>query len=185
MLSPRIQLNVKARRGKNHVHFSHSVIAPGRAFYFCPCRRIGPSLIATLLGVLFLPGCFTYTDCGSAEQWPKMETNKLCQLYGQQYPTFGTAFFVYMVKPGYPCRKPQIRTELEKRKTFTQSEWQNIDQHVIRIGMSKLSVLTSWGKPRDINRTVHVSVTHEQWVYGEHGRPYVYFENDILTSWQD
>jgi len=60
MLSPRIQLNVKARRGKNHVHFSHSVIAPGRAFYFCPCRRIGPSLIATLLGFfLFFLGCQT------------------------------------------------------------------------------------------------------------------------------
>ncbi|MDD5108867.1 MAG: hypothetical protein PHC29_05095 [Candidatus Omnitrophica bacterium] len=52
----------------------------------------------------------------------------------------------------------------------------------IRIGMAKEEVLLSWGKPGDINRTVTQYSTHEQWVYS---KQYLYFENGILTTWQD
>lgn len=52
----------------------------------------------------------------------------------------------------------------------------------IRIGMNREEVKLTWGKPNDINRTVTQSVTHEQWVYGS---KYLYFDNGILTSWQD
>lgn len=52
----------------------------------------------------------------------------------------------------------------------------------IRIGMIKEEVELSWGKPGDIHRTVTQYSTHEQWIYGDH---YLYFEDGVLTSWQD
>ena len=60
-------------------------------------------------------------------------------------------------------------------------------QNIIRagkiiLGMNKDAVKLSWGEPDDINRTVFPGNVHEQWVYP--GR-YLYFENGILTSFQD
>jgi hypothetical protein len=40
----------------------------------------------------------------------------------------------------------------------------------------------SWGKPEAINRTVVSGLVHEQWVFGS---TYLYFENGILTAFQD
>ena len=52
------------------------------------------------------------------------------------------------------------------------------------LGMTKEQVeSSSWGKPKDINRTVSTYGSREQWVYGS-GR-YLYFEDGILTSFQD
>jgi len=66
----------------------------------------------------------------------------------------------------------------------------------IVIGMTTDQVRASWGKPHDVNRTVGSWGVHEQWVYGHEeyygagvsgftGDYYLYFENDLLTSWQD
>jgi len=52
----------------------------------------------------------------------------------------------------------------------------------ICLGMTAEQVRVSWGNPYDINRTVGSWGSHEQWVYGE---KYLYFDNGILTSWQD
>ena len=54
-----------------------------------------------------------------------------------------------------------------------------------RIGMSAKTVRekTKFGPPNDINRTVGKWGVHEQWVYGN--GVYLYFENGILTSFQD
>lgn len=54
----------------------------------------------------------------------------------------------------------------------------------ISLGMTKEQVIASWGKPDDINRSVGSWGVHEQWVYGNPYRNYLYFENGILTSWQ-
>ncbi len=54
---------------------------------------------------------------------------------------------------------------------------------IIRIGMNKEEVVASWGQPKDINRTVTSLSGHEQWVYDDND--YLYFEDGILTSWQD
>lgn len=54
----------------------------------------------------------------------------------------------------------------------------------VRIGMSQEEVISSMGgKPYDINRTVSSYGTHEQWCYK--GGVYLYFDNGVLTSWQD
>ena len=57
-----------------------------------------------------------------------------------------------------------------------------IKEKKVFIGMTKEQVLASWRKPEDINRSVGMWGVHEQWIYGE---TYLYFENDILTSFQD
>ena len=59
-----------------------------------------------------------------------------------------------------------------------------IDNNVIAIGMTKEMVISSFGKPDDINRTVTQYGINEQWVY-ESRDMYLYFEEGILTSWQD
>ncbi|MTI89553.1 MAG: hypothetical protein FH748_16485 [Balneolaceae bacterium] len=63
---------------------------------------------------------------------------------------------------------------------------QDILNGSIRIGMSKDMVRASWGRPNDVNRTVNAHSTREQWVYGSIStRRYVYFEDGIMTSFQD
>lgn len=52
------------------------------------------------------------------------------------------------------------------------------------LGMTYDEVKASlWGEPIDINRTVTVYGSYEQWVYGN--GQYLYFEDGILTSFQD
>ena len=41
----------------------------------------------------------------------------------------------------------------------------------------------SWGKPKEINKTITGNVKHEQWVYGSGS--YLYFDNGILRSIQN
>ncbi|MDJ0331128.1 hypothetical protein [Planococcus sp. S3-L1] len=52
------------------------------------------------------------------------------------------------------------------------------------IGMTKEEVeASSWGKPQSVNRTVTATTTREQWVYPNY--KYLYFENGVMTSFQD
>ena len=56
----------------------------------------------------------------------------------------------------------------------------------IQVGMTAEEVLLSWGKPAHKNRTVSAYSTNEQWIYGLNLRDnYLYFDNGVLTSWQD
>lgn len=52
------------------------------------------------------------------------------------------------------------------------------------IGMSKTQVEQStWGKPKDINKTTTKYGVSEQWVYS--GNRYIYFDNGIVTAIQE
>lgn len=55
------------------------------------------------------------------------------------------------------------------------------------IGMTDTWAVISIGNPRDINKTVTANKNHEQWVYGDvlYGANYLYFEDGILTSYQE
>ncbi|MFZ2339684.1 MAG: hypothetical protein WAW07_08195, partial [Bacteroidales bacterium] len=53
----------------------------------------------------------------------------------------------------------------------------------IWLGMTDKMAKDSWGDPEEINRTIGSWGVHEQWVY--YRDVYLYFENGILTSWQD
>jgi hypothetical protein len=53
----------------------------------------------------------------------------------------------------------------------------------IEIGMTAEQVQASWGDPpAGVNSTVTANGKFEQWVYGNH---YLYFENGILTAFQE
>ncbi len=56
----------------------------------------------------------------------------------------------------------------------------------LQVGMTAEQAMASWGHHGNrINRSVGSWGVHEQWIYGEYARSYLYFENGILTSWQD
>jgi len=56
----------------------------------------------------------------------------------------------------------------------------------IVLGMTQTMVQASWGPPSDINRSVGPWGVHEQWVYGDFPySQYLYFENGVLSSWQE
>jgi hypothetical protein len=59
---------------------------------------------------------------------------------------------------------------------------QAITEGNLVLGMSAIEARASWGAPEKVNRTVSMHGVHEQWIYGN---TYVYFEDGILTSWQD
>jgi hypothetical protein len=52
----------------------------------------------------------------------------------------------------------------------------------IRLGMTREQVRAAWGKPDDIHRTVTAYAVREQWIYGS---LYVYFDDGVVTAWQD
>lgn len=57
-----------------------------------------------------------------------------------------------------------------------------IKNQKVQRGMTDEQVLLSWGKPQKNNRSVGSYGVHEQWLYGNN--QYLYFENNILTSFQ-
>jgi hypothetical protein len=111
-----------------------------------------------------------------------------------------TAWFVLSVQIPAIETDARVRAQLkadavaaEQAKQAAQHPswpWSVINQHQIQLGMTGDMVKASWGEPDDINRSVGSWGVHEQWVYGcyyEWCNPpqYLYFENGILTSWQD
>lgn len=68
-------------------------------------------------------------------------------------------------------------------KKYGKVNGKKIYEGKVWIGATKAMVIDSWGKPKDINRSVGSWGVHEQWVYSNGN--YLYIENGILTSWQD
>jgi len=93
-------------------------------------------------------------------------------------------------------------TSAERREQEKQRRQQYIEQHhdideqtkeyilagKAAIGMTKEQVLASIGQPRDVHKSVGPWGVHEQWIYGTgiyYRQLYLYFENGILTAFQD
>ena len=66
--------------------------------------------------------------------------------------------------------------------TWELSVSEKVSAGVIGLGMTCEQVKLSWGPPDDVHRTVGSWGVHEQWVYRSQ---YIYFENGVVTSWQD
>lgn len=85
-------------------------------------------------------------------------------------------------------QKQQERATLEnRRRRELAAKWgtvvgPRIGRHEVWIGMTSDMARASIGDPREINRTVTAHGIHEQWVYT--GR-LLYFEDGVLTAWQD
>jgi len=75
----------------------------------------------------------------------------------------------------------------DKHPDWSMGDCQTIAKRQIRIGFSEEQAIAAWGRPDDINRTVGQWGSHEQWVYerGDYEMQYLYFENGVLTSFQD
>ncbi len=81
--------------------------------------------------------------------------------------------------------REMIAKETKRKKAGDVKRIQDaISRKAVILGMTKANVLKSWGKPSDINRSVSNYGVSEQWVYGSYGT-YLYFDDGILTSFQD
>ena len=64
---------------------------------------------------------------------------------------------------------------------------QLVRDHKLKVGMTKEMVLLSWGNPVDIRPQSPKNV-QEKWIYStsrSDKSAYAYFENDILTGWEE
>ena len=94
-------------------------------------------------------------------------------------------------------RETRLANYLKKYPETSSSLRQSILNGSLVIGMTQEQVLVALGKPEDINKTVTPYGTTEQWVYTYYldrrqrvdldrtKSKYVYFENGVLTSWQE
>jgi ribosomal protein L37AE/L43A len=85
-------------------------------------------------------------------------------------------------KPGL-CGSPACQLK-DKHPGWSLADCQSIGRGAVHIGMTSEQVVCARGRPNHINRTVNAYAVSEQWVYGDLG-PYFYFDDGILTSWQD
>ena len=81
--------------------------------------------------------------------------------------------------------------------TYAKDSTEQIKRAIVNkrliIGMNKNEVLAVMGKlPEDINRTIGICGIHEQYVYNRrvsanyiYSPIYLYFEDGLLTSWQE
>lgn len=78
-------------------------------------------------------------------------------------------------------RKAEEEKQRKADERRQRAEWRKEGVH---IGMTAERVLlSSWGKPESINRTVYSFGVHEQWCYP--GYQYLYFEDGILVTIQN
>jgi hypothetical protein len=81
--------------------------------------------------------------------------------------------------------------EISQTQNWSPEIKDKIKNHEISIGMNEYQVLASWIEARfKKNRSVGSWGVHEQWVfegnrYKNYRTTYLYFENGILTSYQD
>ena len=89
---------------------------------------------------------------------------------------------------GFETNLAFLEGELTRRELVKPGEWETIRVRKIQIGMSEASLLASWGRAEDVNKTIGSFGVHKQHVYSR-GRKigdeqYVYTENGIVTTIQ-
>ena len=74
--------------------------------------------------------------------------------------------------------------ELNPRESYKWPErvWEAIAAEKAFVGMTADQARLSWGKPKEVNRTMLSGKATEQWVYSG---GYLYFENSVLTAIQN
>lgn len=88
----------------------------------------------------------------------------------------------------YETRIPKLKILVERETARLAAKSENEQKQRkkregIALGMTAADVrASSWGAPRDINRTINKWGVSEQWVYDG---GYVYFENGVVTSIQN
>lgn len=80
------------------------------------------------------------------------------------------------------ANKDYAAIEAKNVKKYGQALYSKLKKGMVWVGMTDDMLLIALGSPNEINRTVGRWGVHEQWVYE---REYYYFENGIMTSYQD
>lgn len=128
-----------------------------------------------LTAILAIGGC-----AGSPYQLSKMSREQLSTVSDDQLIRALTNDF---------SRTDTILQEAKMRKLISDDEVSLIQRKSIKIGMSELALIASWGDPTTVNKSVGSYGTHKQYVYGGYSRysspTYVYVENGQVTSWQE
>jgi len=83
-----------------------------------------------------------------------------------------------LCKQWYINNHRELSTEIQESILDSKSSY----SHNLKRGMKEGEVTAAIGFPDDVNRSTGSWGVHEQWVYGSN---YFYFENGILTAWQD
>jgi hypothetical protein len=94
---------------------------------------------------------------------------------------------IILKKTQNETEQKQIRQNAVKqglKDEFGAYNYERIQRHEYWIGMTDIMARASLGSPDDINRSTGSWGIHEQWIYKEKDL-YLYFENDILTSFQN
>ena len=81
--------------------------------------------------------------------------------------------------------RAKVRRSLDRHPDWDASVLSAVVCGRVHIGMTREQAIAGWGRPRDINRTTASYGVHEQWVYGEYGSGYLYFEDGRLTTVQN
>jgi len=131
--------------------------------------------ILMLIVIVFLSGC-----AGSPFQLSRMDREQLSTVTDEQ---------LIRAIDNKVYRTDLMFEEAKSRELFTDEEIRLIKEQKIGIGMSEKALVTSWGNPTKINRSVRRYGVHKQYVYGSYSRysrpTYVYVENGKVTGWQD
>lgn len=70
----------------------------------------------------------------------------------------------------------------DKNSAWATDECDAISSNQVMLGMNKEQVVTAWGKPKQVNKTLTEKLDREQWVYGQ--GQYLYFYDGKLKSMQ-
>jgi hypothetical protein len=83
------------------------------------------------------------------------------------------------------AKSKKVRSIISKHPDWSDDIIGAVSKGSVRLGMTEDQAIAGWGRPNDINRTTGAWGVHEQWVYGEYGGNYLYFEDGLLTSIQN
>lgn len=77
---------------------------------------------------------------------------------------------------------PKAAKILDDHPEWNEHACEAISERKIFIGMTAEQLRAAWGRPENVNSTIHANSRHEQWVYGTGN--YVYVEDGVITSLQ-
>lgn len=154
--------------------------------------------LTLVLGIVFISGCFSESHLVTSEREDQAKRERAIAAMNNansldvflQVEMDNWKLGRYSLGPNYISQKRRqwyienkVGLSSQMKDVILAGKWQ--------IGMNKTELLASIGLPERNNRTVFQDRVHEQLIYEIDVRVprttdiYFYFENDILTSWQD
>lgn len=124
-----------------------------------------------IIAACFVSGCSPMAMM-SPDSLSKQHDMDLCREYGSS-------------------RLGKIKAELERRNSLTAIEWELVNRKQIKVGMSELALMCSWGFPGGWGRVHETTTRHGesvQYVYRSCrscSATYVYTSDGKVSAWQD